>query len=298
MPRVPGGTYISTVATTGALIPALALLGAVGYSLFEPYRYRLREVEVPLPRGPDLTVLHVSDLHMRTGDDPLRRFLASIPGRLRATPDIVVATGDLIATNEGIGPVVDALGGLQARLGRFYVLGSHDYYVSRFGSYLKYFSRDRRPVAAPRARTAELERGLRAAGWRALTNETASLSAGAEGVRITGVDDPYLGRHRTEHIRRKSSDDLAIGVVHTPDVVSEWALAGYDLVLAGHTHGGQVRFPFVGAVVTNCSLPSALASGLHRIGGTWLHVSPGLGTGRFSPIRFNCRPEATLLRVR
>jgi predicted MPP superfamily phosphohydrolase len=91
---------------------------------------------------------------------------------------------------------------------------------------------------------------------------------------------------------------VAIGVVHTPDVVSEWALGGYDLVLAGHTHGGQVRIPGVGAVVTNCTLPPALAAGLHRIGGAWLHVSPGLGTGRFSPIRFNCRPEATLLRLR
>jgi predicted MPP superfamily phosphohydrolase len=285
------------VTTTGAVIPPLALLGAAGYALYEPYRYRLRKVDVRVPLGPDLTVLHLSDLHMRVRDRPLRRFLGSIPERLGATPDIVVATGDLIAANEGIGPVVDALGRMEAELGRFYVLGSHDYYVSRFGSYLKYFSRDHRPVAAPRARTAELEDGLRSAGWRTLTNDTVSLSTGAGDVRIVGVDDPYLGRHRTEHIVRKSTDVLAIGVVHTPDVVSEWALAGYDLVLAGHTHGGQVRLPFVGAVVTNCSLPSALASGLHRIGGTWLHVSPGLGTGRFSPIRFNCRPEATLLTV-
>jgi predicted MPP superfamily phosphohydrolase len=72
-------------------------------------------------------------------------------------------------------------------------------------------------------------------------------------------------------------------------------LAGFDLVLGGHTHAGQVRIPGVGALVTNSSLPAALGGGLHRIGSGWLHVSPGLGTGRFAPIRFACRPEATLL---
>jgi predicted MPP superfamily phosphohydrolase len=152
-------------------------------------------------------------------------------------------------------------------------------------------------MKAPRAATGELEAGLAAKGWRALTNVTEVLATPAGDIRVSGVDDPYLDRHRTEHIGRGSSDVVTIGVVHTPDVVSEWALAGYDLVLAGHTHGGQVRIPGVGAVVTNCALPPALAAGLHRIGGTWLHVSPGLGTGRFSPIRFNCRPEATLLRL-
>jgi predicted MPP superfamily phosphohydrolase len=85
--------------------------------------------------------------------------------------------------------------------------------------------------------------------------------------------------------------------MHAPDVVSEWFLTGFDLVLAGHTHGGQVRIPGIGALVTNCSLPTALAGGLHRIHGGWLHVSPGLGTGKYSPIRFACPPEATLLHL-
>jgi predicted MPP superfamily phosphohydrolase len=276
---------------------ALALVGAAAYTFYEPYRYRLVARDVPLERGTELTILHVSDLHMSGRDRALERFLEALPERLGGTPDLVVATGDLIAGNEGIEPAVAALARLEARRGRFYVLGSHDYYLSRFDSYLRYFS-GRRPIKAPRAATGELESGLAAKGWRALTNVTEVLTTAAGDIRVSGVDDPYLERHRTEHIGRGRSDAVAIGVVHTPDVVSEWALAGYDLVLAGHTHGGQVRIPGVGAVVTNCSLPPALAAGLHRIGETWLHVSPGLGTGRFSPIRFNCRPEATLLRLR
>ena len=85
--------------------------------------------------------------------------------------------------------------------------------------------------------------------------------------------------------------------MHAPDVVSDFALAGFDLVLAGHTHGGQVRIPPFGALVTNSSLPPALARGLSRVGNMWLHVSPGLGTSRFSPARFACPPEATLLQL-
>jgi predicted MPP superfamily phosphohydrolase len=111
------------------------------------------------------------------------------------------------------------------------------------------------------------------------------------------VDDPYLGRHSTSHIARAEGECAAIALVHAPDVVSEWALNGFDLIVGGHTHGGQLRLPGWGSLVTNCRLPNALSQGLHRIGHTWLHVSPGLGQSRFSPIRFWCRPEATLLRL-
>jgi predicted MPP superfamily phosphohydrolase len=116
-------------------------------------------------------------------------------------------------------------------------------------------------------------------------------------VRVAGVDDPYLGRARTGHLHRAPDDVVAIGLMHAPDVVSAFVLAGFDLVLAGHTHAGQVRLPGIGAVVTNCSLPTGLAGGAHRVGDAWLHVSPGLGTGSFAPIRFRARPEVTLLRL-
>ena len=276
-----------------------AAAGALtGYSLWEPYRFRLAERFVPVEAGRlAVSILHLSDTHLRASDGRLLEFLEGLPEAMGEVPDLVVATGDMIEGDSGIVPLVEALTRLEARLGRFYVLGSHDYYSSKGASYGKYFSREHKPVRAPRNSTGELERGLQDKGWVPLTNSAETIETPDGKVLVAGVDDPHLRRHRTEHIHTDGSESLAIGLVHAPDVVSEWALNGFDLILAGHTHGGQVRIPGMGAVVTNCSLPTGLAVGLNRVGRTWLHVSPGLGNGRYTPIRFGCRPEATFLRL-
>ncbi|MFN2389925.1 MAG: metallophosphoesterase [Actinomycetota bacterium] len=283
--------------STRAALPLAAATAFGGYALVEPRLYRLVRHRLPMAPGvPPLRILHVSDTHARAGDAALFRFLRALPG-LVGTPDLVVATGDLIENDGGIDPIVEALALLEARLGRFYVLGSHDYYQARYQGLTKYFTRSAARVSAPKADVRRLEGGLGAKGWVALTNHAAVLESEAGAIRVAGVDDPYLRRHRTDHIERRGDEVAAIALTHAPDVVSEWLLRGFDLVCAGHTHGGQVRIPLVGAVVTNSTLPSALASGPHPIGNGWLHVSPGLGTSHFAPIRFLCRPEATLLEL-
>lgn len=292
------------------LFAALCAAAAASYPFIEARWYRLNRLSVPVQRDIGrLSILHVSDTHHTGRRERLVRFLRSVPVHV-GRPDIVIATGDLIEDDSGIEPITDALNSLDARYGRFYVLGSHDYFQSGFQSYTKYFSSkgDRPPVK--RADTAFLERKLQESGWVSLANRTEFIDIGAGGtggrgssesragrIRIAGVDDPYLRRDTDAHIHRSSDELFAIGLTHSPDSISRWMLTGFDLVLAGHTHAGQVRLPGVGALVTNSGLPSALAGGLHRIGGGWLHVSPGLGTGRFAPIRFNCRPEVTLLEV-
>ncbi len=81
-------------------------------------------------------------------------------------------------------------------------------------------------------------------------------------------------------------------------MLDRFAADGYDLVLAGHTHGGQLRVPGVGALVTNCGLDRSRARGVSRWGShMWLHVSAGLGTSPFAPVRFACPPEASLLTL-
>jgi uncharacterized protein len=273
---------------------AATALGA--YSLLEPYWFRLVTHRLEAPSGiPALNILHLSDLHLKGRD----RRMAAFVTRLSSLDniDLILSTGDLIEDDSGIDPLIESFSKLSARLGCFYVLGSHDYHQSQFTSYTKYFTGSRGQVPPPKAATARLEAGLAHAGWRCLTNTSQNLITDWGRLQLTGVDDPYLGRHDLRVIHRGTDVRVAIGLVHAPEVVSEWFLAGFDLVVAGHTHAGQVRLPFYGALVTNCSLPTALAGGAHRVGSGWLHVSPGLGTGKFSPVRFNCRPEATLLQL-
>ena len=280
--------------TLGAVAGAGAILGA--YSFIEPFRFRLVRKKVPVQSGvPPLTVLHISDTHLSTRDRLLKRFLASLPDRLGLVPDIVSATGDFIEDTDAIEDLVDLLSRIEARVGRYFVYGSHDYFVPTTSAYTKYFTGA--PVKSPPIRRDEtrMTEALEAKGWRNVINRTEIVSTERGVIRIAGVDDPYLDWHRTEHIERRADEVAAIALVHAPDVVSEWMLNGFDLVMAGHTHAGQVRIPGIGALVTNSSLPVELASGLTQIGRGWLHVSPGLGTGRYTPIRFNARPEATLL---
>lgn len=275
---------------------ALGATALAAYGFLEPRLFRLRRLQVPVPLGaPSLKILHLSDTHMTERSHPVAGFVRSLPELMGEEPDLIVATGDLLDDGDGIELVLDAFSALSAKLGKFYVLGSHDYFKSEYKSPTRYLTGRRAEPSTVRIDTEALESGLAAQGWKPLTNLTEHLSGGR--IRIAGVDDPYINLQRTGHIERAEGETLAIGVTHAPDVVSDWLLNGYDLVLAGHTHGGQIRAPFIGALVTNSTIPPELASGLHRLGGGWLHVTPGLGHSRFSPVRFLCRPEAALLEL-
>ncbi|MDQ4029377.1 MAG: metallophosphoesterase [Actinomycetota bacterium] len=290
-----------TASAVGGFVAAGA--GAAAYAMTEARRYRLERRQLVLgSRCPEMSILHISDTHLGRHNMGLATWLRSLPDRIGDTLDMVVATGDLIDDDSGITPLVDALGALQARAAKYYVLGSHDYYSSSLRGFVKgaanLYSRSRAPVTTRRTDVDRLTGGLASTGWLPLLNKTEIVRIHDRRVRVAGIDDPFLRRHRTDHIARTPADDLALALVHTPDVVSEWLLAGFDLVFSGHTHGGQIRLPAVGAVVTNCSLPSGLAGGLHPVGAGWIHVSPGLGTSKFSRVRFLCPPEATLLELR
>ena len=117
-------------------------------------------------------------------------------------------------------------------------------------------------------------------------------------VELLGLDDAHIRWHDLTVAPRRAPERFGVAVMHSPDSAPETAALGYDLMVAGHTHGGQVCVPFDGALVTNCSMPRRLASGLIRMGGAVLHTSPGLGTSKYAPFRFACRPEATLLELR
>jgi len=117
-------------------------------------------------------------------------------------------------------------------------------------------------------------------------------------VELLGLDDAHIRWQDYRVAPRRAPDRFGFAVMHSPDSAPEAASLGYDLIVAGHTHGGQVCLPVVGALVTNCSMPRRLVKGVIGMGGAVLHTSPGMGTSKYAPFRFWCRPEATMLELR
>ena len=297
---------------TTSIVRSLLGVGAVGAGclayagLYEVNAFRLRRIDVPaLPPGArPLRVLHLSDVHMTPSAGARQRWLSTL-GALE--PDLVINTGDNLAHEEAVPFVLNSFGRLLDRPG-VYVWGSNDYYGPTFKNPLRYFEgpskRDRRsPRTLP---WQDLGHGFKEAGWIDLTHSRASLEI--KGVRIgfRGTDDPHLNQDHYAEVAGpvdREEIDVAIGVTHAPyrRVIDAMAYDGHDLIMTGHTHGGQVCVPFYGALVTNCDLDTRRARGLsqHSAGGrtAWLHVSAGVGTSPYAPIRFACPPEATLLTL-
>jgi predicted MPP superfamily phosphohydrolase len=289
-------------------------VGAAGlaYARWEAASYRLRRTSVPLlpPGQGDLRILHLSDLHMTPSRHRLQEWVASL-AELR--PDLVVVTGDFLAHHEAVAPVVDSLAPLLNVPGAF-VLGSNDYYAPRPINPFSYLSgpSDLHPTR-PELPWRDLVAQLTDAGWAHLPNATTILEAGGRVIDLRGVDDPHIERDDYAMVAGSPdpSADLSIGIAHAPylRVLDAMAADGVDLALAGHTHGGQVRIPGIGALVTNCDLDRSRARGLsahgrplmefapHDAPDMALHVSAGLGTSPYAPIRFACPPEATLLTI-
>ncbi len=142
---------------------------------------------------------------------------------------------------------------------------------------------------------------MTAAGWHDLTNARSQLTVGDRHVALAGVDDPHIKRDRYTKIAGRADEhaDLRIGLTHSPEphVLDRFADDGYDVILAGHTHGGQLRIPGYGALITNCGIDRARCRWVSRWGQSWLHVSAGLGTSPYAPVRFGCLPEASLLTL-
>jgi predicted MPP superfamily phosphohydrolase len=181
------------------------------------------------------------------------------------------------------------------------VFGSNDYRGPVFKNPFGYFDKSRDYVQGVELPAEELRALFLLGGWADLNNARTTLKAGGRMVELTGVDDPHVHRDDYRSAPADPEADLHIGVIHTPEpsVLDAMADDGFSLLLAGHTHGGQVCVPGVGALVTNCGLDRRMAKGLHRWPGTasWLHVSAGLGTHPTAPVRFACRPEASLLTL-
>lgn len=311
MPLTGRGRHRATplaVATALATAGAGAAVWGVGVErhLFTIRRHTL----AILPESsPSLRILHVSDLHMAPWQRRKQGWVAALAD---LQPDLIVNTGDNLGHADGLTGVRRALDPLRGIPGVF-VHGSNDLSAPSFRNPLRYFTgpskqkREEQPLD-----TDALDRYLAdELGWHGIDNTTATMDAAGLRIDAFGVNDAH--RHwddldalpplRAEQ-RAAGTADLVLGVTHAPyvRVLDAFTDLGADLLLAGHTHGGQVRIPFSpNALVANCDIPLDQARGLS----TWEHngrrvplnVSAGIGHSIYAPVRFGCRPEVSLLTL-
>lgn len=297
------------------LVAGAAAAGAAALAwgtLVEPRLFTLRRYAVPVLRPGSLPVrvLQLSDIHMVPGQ---RTKAEWIRGLAALEPDLVVNTGDNLSHLQAVPHALEALKPLLERPGVF-VMGSNDYYAPTPKNPGRYLTKDYAKVVAERVAlpTEELRSGMTDAGWVDLDNARTSLHLGGQRIDLVGVDDPHIERDDYASVSAPAAADATtVGVAHAPyqRVLDAMTADGARLVIAGHTHGGQLCVPGYGALVTNCDLDRGRAKGVSRWwpgAGTsaprpsdaaWLHVSAGLGASRYAPVRFSCRPEATLMTL-
>ncbi|MDO5025150.1 MAG: metallophosphoesterase [Trueperella sp.] len=300
------------------------------------YVVRRRELQLAAPSSPNasqLRILHISDPHLTAWHHQRGKFLSSLA---ELAPDLVVVTGDLLATAPALPLLLDSITELLDLPGAF-VFGSNDYYSAKPKDPTIYLRRNtsHRGEKTSDLPTEELRQHLVDSGWLDLNNTRARVTAGGWEIELSGVNDPHMAAdHYPERARATEKDaachpgtvDLRIGLSHAPyqHVLDQMHADGCDLVFCGHTHGGQVCLPGQRALVTNCDLPPRYASGIFPwplnsdLGNQypllgdgrapaseitaearpmWVQVSAGIGTSPFTPFRVFCPPEAIVLDV-
>lgn len=311
---------MSAARAVGGAIGAAAAVGAAAFaygSAVERRRFTVRHevLRVLEPGARDLTVLHLSDLHMAPWQQDKQDFVRSLTAY---EPDLVINTGDNFGHVDALEALRNAMIPFAGAAG-VYVHGSNDYYGPVFKNPFGYFLTDRQLKATPPTLdTASLERFFDdELGWLSLNNAARAIEIRGNRLEFFGTGDAHRGwddlrrlpgnveemRENVEWSSPGYAPVLRIGVTHAPyrRVLDAFTTQGADLIVAGHTHGGQVRIPGQPALVTNCDIPREQAQGLsvwrHARASAFLEVSAGLGTSIYAPVRFACPPEAVVLTL-
>jgi predicted MPP superfamily phosphohydrolase len=301
--------------STPAFFASVAAIGAgvVAYSsLLERNKFGVRHdsIDVLEPGASSIRVLHLSDIHLAPWQ---KRKIEWIRGLASLRPDLVVVTGDSLGHAKSVPALAHALAVFQGTAGVF-VHGSNDYFAPRMPNPFTYLFRPSEPDRdGERIDTEGLDALYSSLGWLDLDNASAHVSVNDSSILFTGTDDPHLDLDRLDvvaesvtTVRGLATQPVAatVGVTHAPyrRVLDALTTLGADVIFAGHTHGGQVCVPGIGALTTNSDLPRALARGMNVWKGVdrnaYLNVSAGIGTSIYAPIRFACPPEAVLVTLR
>ncbi len=267
------GLSAASMATIGA--------GVLGYGALVRQQVELSRVEVKIARLPaafaGMTIAHMSDIHHGpyTSLDYIRRCIEIVNAE---RPDLVVLTGDFtFAGRRYVEPCAELFREYRPRLGVYAVLGNHDYYAG----------------------AGYVARALRAAGCNVMIDARERLEYRGDRLWLLGVDDFYYGNTDLPALMRDVPDDEArIVLSHNPDYIEEFAVKGKhaDLMLSGHTHGGQIRLPLLGAPQIPSYYGQKYAMGLNRKEAMQIYTTRGIGTV-FLPTRVDCPPEIVLYRL-
>jgi uncharacterized protein len=282
-------------------------LAAAHATLWAPYRPVFRRYRVPVPHSwPTLSILHISDLHVRRGDR--RLYSAQRAALAGLTPDLLCVTGDLCETVADVDLAIELVRAVEPRVGTFVVLGNHEHGAHAPAGLRQRESRGWRgalgrtlALVAPREGSGgsdeayAIGEALAAAGMSVLVNAGKRLVLGGRRLWVTGCDSAWSGQADTAAaVRGRTAADACLALVHEPELAFGASAAGADLVLAGHTHGGQVRFPVIGAPYTHkVDSRIRIAAGFQRAGDALLHITAGLG--QTIPLRWGCPPELVWL---
>jgi predicted MPP superfamily phosphohydrolase len=253
----------------GATPLAIGLICLCDASLVEPNWLEVTHSSIEsgrLPAAKHLRIVLVSDLHI----DGWTHVLHELPAAVNAEkPDLIVFTGDALNELESAPIFREVMSGMHATYGMFGVRGNHD-----------------TSFRAPD----DLFQGV-------MTELTGDSVETADGL-VTLCGAPYLGKRALLACTERARPGFRIVAYHSPDLIRTVEPLGTDLYLAGHTHGGQFRLPFMGAVITMSAYGKAYEAGLYQVGRTALYVNRGIGESPLIfPIRFFCRPELTVLDV-
>jgi predicted MPP superfamily phosphohydrolase len=286
------------------LVPLLPFI-MLGYAILgEPYRpvFKRHRLSLPASWPASLSILHISDLHVRRGDQRLLRVQREALQDL--APDVLCVTGDVCEKVHDIPLLVDILKQVRPRLGTFVILGNHEHNAPAPGRIreqhrrglkrlIGVFLKVLRPgVTSDGDHEAHaMADALRAAGITVLHNAGVRVHQDGVPVWLAGCDSAWAGHaDMASAMRGRRPGEACLALIHEPDLAFEAEAQGADLILAGHTHGGQIKLPLIGAPYTLRVDPRiAIASGFQRVEAGLLHITAGLG--HTIPLRFGCPPE-------
>ena len=278
---VGGGAVSGAVRSRAIRAGTFLAVASAGWAWFEAGWVRLEERRIELPSLPPaldgLRIAHLSDFHLGVpsrGRVAVERAVEWVEGR---QPDLVAVTGDLLTRTRGAPLLRSLTSRLAAVAPTFAILGNHDFAISR----------------DPLAQRSPLD-DLSPA--RLLSDEGVMIELLGRRVYVAGADPrSRWSRRRKQPADLASGDaDLRLLLLHYPRLVDRVPPGAFDLVLAGHMHGGQINLPYPGGRVHLAHVGARFTRGVYRVPAATMHVSAGLGT-TFVPFRFAARPEATEL---